>query len=410
MSRPAKIQSFRLFFPAAALLAAAIVPLSVWAVQSGTGWPTGLLGAGHGHELLFGFALALIAGYTLGPQPARLLLPLFGLWLAARIAWILAPETIAAMILSPAFAVALAWLVVPRFQAAKKWRNRMLAPLFLVICLLPLVWIFIPWLASLSDARVLDQRQLMQFGILALLLLMMFMGGRIIAPAVGGTLEKKGIAQEARVQPRIEAALILTLAGAAVLLPIPEMAPVVGGLLLAASALLAVRIVRWRLWLCPERTDLVGFGLSYAWLAVGAAVTGSALIRGHSPAASLHLITVGALGSLSCAVALRLYFQRAWRQPPPGLWVWSTLALLSLAAIARFMAGNTPFAAPLWLWISATCWSVAFLGLAIRLALPLNFGAKPNQPTRTTAAPTTRRSTTAPENRQNATRQKSEPY
>ena len=86
--RTRKPQAFWLFFPAASLLAALTVPLSVWAVWSGTGLPAGLLGAGHGHELIFGFALALIAGYTLGPQSANVLYPLFGLWLAARLSWI----------------------------------------------------------------------------------------------------------------------------------------------------------------------------------------------------------------------------------------------------------------------------------------------------------------------------------
>ncbi|WP_339804863.1 hypothetical protein [uncultured Marinobacter sp.] len=49
-------------FPAAALGAALAVPFSIYAVLSGSGWPPGLLGAGHGHELIFGFALALVAG------------------------------------------------------------------------------------------------------------------------------------------------------------------------------------------------------------------------------------------------------------------------------------------------------------------------------------------------------------
>lgn len=40
---------------------------------------------------------------------------------------------------------------------------------------------------------------------------MTFMSGRLIARAVAGTLEKHGITQEARVQPRIEAALTLLL-------------------------------------------------------------------------------------------------------------------------------------------------------------------------------------------------------
>ncbi|MEJ6655217.1 MAG: NnrS family protein, partial [Pseudomonas sp.] len=61
----AKRPAFLLFFPLAALLAAGVVPLSVWAVLAGSGWPPGLLSSGHGHELIFGFALALIAGYTL---------------------------------------------------------------------------------------------------------------------------------------------------------------------------------------------------------------------------------------------------------------------------------------------------------------------------------------------------------
>lgn len=130
------IHAFWLFFPAASLFAALTVPLSVFSVLSGTGWPPGLLGAGHGHELIFGFALALVAGYTLGPQPYRVLTVLFVLWLLARVSWILAPESLAAQLLSPAFALLLARHAIPRFQAAKKWRNRVAGPLILLLCLL----------------------------------------------------------------------------------------------------------------------------------------------------------------------------------------------------------------------------------------------------------------------------------
>src|SRR5690554_7645944 len=65
MSKPRTRPAFTLFFPLAALLAAVAVPLSMFAMLSGTGWPAGLVGVGHGFELIFGFALALIAGYTL---------------------------------------------------------------------------------------------------------------------------------------------------------------------------------------------------------------------------------------------------------------------------------------------------------------------------------------------------------
>ncbi|WP_404364795.1 NnrS family protein [Marinobacter sp.] len=375
MARARKIQTFRLFFPAAAFLAAITVPLSVWAVQSGTGWPPGLLGAGHGHELLFGFALALIAGYTLGPQPPVIVLSLGGLWLATRIAWLLSPDSWTAMILDPLFALTLAWLAVPRFSAAKKWRNRMVGPLILVTCLIPLVWQASPWLSQLFGEQLPDQRQLMHFAILCLLLLMTFMGGRIIAPAAAGTLEKKGIPLEARVQPRIEAALIILLAAAAVFILIPGLAPASGMTLLVASLLILIRTLRWQLWLCPERPDLIALGIGYLWLSVGAGTTGLTLLAGDPPAASLHLITTGGLGSLSSAVTLRLYFQRARRKPPPRLWVWAMVSLVSLSAIARFMAGTQPFSEPGLLWLSASCWGLAFLALGVRLAMPMKLTA-----------------------------------
>lgn len=365
--RAPKPQSFWLFFPAASLLAALAVPLSVWAVWSGTGSPAGLLGAGHGHELIFGFALALVAGYTLGPQKATLLYPLFGLWLAARLAWFFWPGSLPGQLLSPAFALLLAWHVVPRFQAAKKWRNRMVGPLILLICLLATLF----WLSTLVGHRswLPGPFKLMYSAITALLLLMTFMGGRIIAPAVAGTLEKKGVPLEARVQPRIEGALIVVLAGAVFLIAFPASAPVAGGLLIVAAVLIALRTLRWKLWRCPERPDLLVFAAGYLWLAIGALITGGALLAGTTPAPALHLITIGALGVLSTSVMLRLAWQRSHRRPPPALEVYLVASLLSAAAIGRYLAGPSPFGSPGLLWFSAGFWALAYLWLFIRLCL-----------------------------------------
>nr|BBJ05376.1 short-chain dehydrogenase [Marinobacter nauticus] len=361
---PRRIHAFWLFFPAAALWAAIVVPLSLFAVMSGTGWPPGLLGAGHGHELIFGFALALIAGYTLGPQPWRVLAPLFGLWLAARFSWLLAPEWLVSQLLSPAFALLLAWQVVPRFQAAKKWRNKIAGPLILALCLLALAYASAEWMPV-----ALTQRSLMEIAILGLLLLMTFMGGRIIAPAVAGTLEKQGIPLEARVQPKIEGALLIVLPVAMVCLPFPGTRPVSGALLLLASILILVRTVRWKLWRCTGRPDLLVLALGYLWLAVGAGVTGAHLLAGRSLVPALHLITVGALGTLSGSVMLRLAWQRACRTFPPA---WQVLALagaMALAAISRYLTGDAPYGHPVLLWLASGVWALAFSGLAYQLLM-----------------------------------------
>lgn len=359
--------AFWLFFPAAAIWAAVVVPLSLHAVLSGSGWPPGLLGAGHGHELIFGFALALIAGYTLGPQPWKVLAPLFLLWLLARLCWILAPDNPVSQLLSPAFALLLARYVVPRFQAAKKWRNRIAGPLILVICLLSLAFLVTANTPSDLWFPLPDTRRLMVTAIVGLLLLMTFMGGRIIAPAVAGTLEKRGIALEARVQPHIEGTLLVVLA-VAMILALTQVADIATGLLLVISALLIlVRTLRWKLWHCMVRPDLLVLAAGYLWLASGAGITGIRLLQGTDPLPGLHVITIGALGTLSISVMLRLAWQRARRAFPPAWQVLGMAVAIAVAVLARLQAGATPFAYPGVLWLSALCWSTAYSLVAIQL-------------------------------------------
>lgn len=359
---PGRIHAFWLFFPAAALWAAVVVPMSLFAVMSGTGWPPGLLDAGHGHELIFGFALALIAGYTLGPQPWRLLAPLFGLWLAARFSWLLAPEWLVSQLLSPAFALLLAWQVVPRFQAAKKWRNKIAGPLILALCLLALAYALADWIPA-----VLTKRSLMEVAILGLMLLMTFMGGRIIAPAVAGTLEKRGIPLEARVQPRIEGALLIVLPLAMICLPFSGTRLISGALLLLAATLIIVRTVRWKLWRCTDRPDLLVLATGYLWMAVGAGATGFHLFTGQSLVPALHLITIGALGTLSGSVMLRLAWQRACRTFPPAWQVLVLASAMAIAAIVRYLTGDAPYSQSGLLWLASGVWTLAFAGLASQL-------------------------------------------
>ncbi|WP_077529588.1 NnrS family protein [Vreelandella utahensis] len=353
-SRGKRLKSHRFFFPAASFYAAIALPLSMAAMLAGWSWTPGLAGSHHGHEMIFGFALAVIAGYTLGPQPIRWLAPLFGLWLTARFGYALAPGFWFSQLLSPAFALLLAWRVVPRFNAAKKWRNRMLVPLMVSLCGLPLLWLVLP---AIPVPRATT---LLQTGVTLLLLLMTFMSGRLIAPAVTGTLEKRGITQEARVQPRIEAALILLLglAAALTLLSLP-LVPV-GSLLLAAAVLILIRTLRWRLWLCLDRPDLLGLALGTLWLAAGALGMGMTQLLGRDPSALLHLITVGALGTLTIGVMLRIHYHAIRRQPPPSGILIATLTPVAVATLARLAAGPVPWNMPGPLWTAAAAWSLAY--------------------------------------------------
>src|SRR5690606_38861221 len=131
MQRPRPAMAHAWFFPAAALYATLLLPLSVAGLLGVLPMPPGLAQPlGHAHELLFGYALAVVAGYLLGPQPQPRCLALLGCWLAARLLYLAYPGSLLAGLAAALFAAGLAWQVLPRFLgAAKKWRNQSVAPM-----------------------------------------------------------------------------------------------------------------------------------------------------------------------------------------------------------------------------------------------------------------------------------------
>lgn len=352
----------RTWFPLGALYSALILP---WSVAAQSGWlaaPPGLQsGWGHGHEMLFGFALAVVAGYLLGPQSQRRTLLLVTLWLGARVAFLGWPQSVIAGLLNAGFVGALAWEVVPVFlKTAKKWRNRSVA-----VVVIGLVTSVVAFHAGVLDGvHLMLARNMLLEAILLLSVLMFFMGGRILAPAIAGHMQSKQLRLEARVQPNVEAAVLL-LIGAALcinVLPLVFRDEVLGLLLLACAGLAAVRMLRWQPWQCRERLDLLLPLVGYGWLVAGWALIGWSLLGRTMPLSiALHAITVGALGTLSISVMLRTRMIRVLKGPNARPLVYLLALPVSLAALSRlFVTGLSLDAA---LLLAAAIWSAAFLGL-----------------------------------------------
>lgn len=355
------------WFPLAAFYAALVLPWSV-AGQLGLVWaPAGLrTAAGHGHEMLFGFALAVVAGYVLGPQPPRKLFAVICLWLLARSASLAFPQAWPTGLLNVAFIGALAWHVVPIYlRTAKKWRNKAVA--FILMGLVLVVAAF-HLAIRLADSAALETRLLLE-GILLLSTLMFFMGGRMIAPAIAGHLKDMSKMLKDRVQPNFEGGVLLLLAAALLcqLSTFPFGAPLTALLLLLAALGTLIRFLRWRVWLCFVRADLAALLLGYGWLVAGWLLVALALVSprlGVTPA--LHAITVGALGTLTLSVMLRTRMHRALKEPDAWPWAYALSLLPSVAALARLAFGTLSGDVD-WLWLAAACWSLGYLGLWLLL-------------------------------------------
>lgn len=360
-TRPATQAAERLFFPAAAMYGAVVVPLSVHGMLTGRPALPGLAGiTGHAHELLFGYALAVVAGFLVTrTSPARLAW-LFGAWVAARMAFLALPGSAWSLATDVAFATLLAGLAAPQFlKGAKKLRNKVFAPLLIALCLAVPAYQF-----GLLSGHAWLQFLALQEAVLLFALLMLFMGGRIIAPAAAGAIQQAGGHLAARVQPRIEAALLAVMALAALALAVPGGRTAAGGLLLAAALLALVRLVRWRLWACAGRPDLWCLGVGYLWLVIGLALLGLSWTAQLWPAGSAtHAVTLGALGTLSTAVMARVRLTRN-RRDPAGMrslpWITAAIALATLLRL--FGSGHPPILAA-----AAALWSLALTILLVTL-------------------------------------------
>ena len=349
-----------LFFPAAAAYAALILPLSV-ASMLGLAASFASLASpvAHAHEMLFGFALAAVAGNQLGPLPRSRLGLLFGAWIAARVLFVAMPASIVAALANALFAGLLALQLLPRVLAPiRKLRNRALPVAVLALCVA-----VIAMQAALVAGRGGAQQVTLLCAVLLLALLMLFMGGRIIAPAAAGHMYRAGSNLAARVQPRLEGALVVLLACATAAVA-SDAHKIAGACLMLAGAAAAVRLARWRLWKVRGRADIHGLAIGYAWVVLGIAAIGAALAWNRYLVAAVHLVTVGAIGTLTINVMALTYARLARRDASrQALPVIATIAI-AVSTVLRVLADVAgDRAVPL--LAAAGFWSAAFVLLLI---------------------------------------------
>jgi uncharacterized protein involved in response to NO len=337
------------FFPAACLFAA----LAPWLLLGSLfGWFGPLIDiVTHSRSMLFGFVGALIAGYLGGKLPLGRVAILFSLWLSGRVAEVCSSESLLIVSLHAAFGLYLAVIVVPRFKAAKQWRNRMIAPLLALITCFPLLL----WIRSVTEWRPSIPLDAL---VLLLSLLMFFMAGRFITPLLVRALVAQGTVPQQRVQPRLEGAVMVFLVVASASSALHPGSVWVGVATGLAGLLLLVRLYRWKLFaLGWQDADLLALGIGYLWLGLGLLLLGYSLSSGLATTASLHVITVGALGTLSTTIMLKLSSKAV---ATPAAVYWLAALLLVMATVFRFLANYVPAWQQRFLVLSALLWSVNF--------------------------------------------------
>jgi uncharacterized protein involved in response to NO len=326
----------------------------------------------HGHEMLFGYAVAVLSGFFLTAVPnwtgappirGRKLAGLCIIWLAGRIAiWSVpaCPPALAAAI-DLLFLPALAVTVLPALRQAPP-RNRM----FLVILGLLTAANLLFHLEALGIAQT--GRAGILLGVDLFALLISIVGGRVTpaftASALKLRFESRNLAvPEIRSRTLLDRASMLSVALVALCdLAIPNDL-LIGLLALAAAALNAWRLAGWQTRHVLYEPLLWAMHLGYAWLVIGLAVKGLAALTGFLPSSiAIHGITIGAIGTMTLAIMSRASLGHTGRKLAAGRTLAVAYLLVSAAALARLFL---PLAFPsnyiASMVIASGLWVVAFI-------------------------------------------------
>lgn len=375
---PFFLDAFRPFYLAGALFAAIAVPLwlEMWNGQHATPSLPPLFW--HAHEMVFGFAAAIIIGFLFTaarnwtglPLPAGAPLALLvGLWLAARLGMYFAygPTT---AVLDSLLLVIVAAVLARKFCAARSWCSM---PLVAVLSLLACA--NLAFHAAAHGRIQVSPLRAVEAGLLFVVLIEMIVGGRVV-PGFSAKTTPGAWRWRSTWLHRASFALA---AGAFIADAFQSPALVTGTLALLAGAAVAAQAVGWNP--LASRANPMQWILhaAYAWIPIGLVLLGLASFGIVPRTAAIHAFAVGSMGGLIIGMITRTSLGHSGRLVRAGRVETTAFILMLLAAVLRVAATLIPAIYLSGVFAAAGAWSAAFLLFAFAYA-PMLMGRRCSRP------------------------------
>ncbi|AFL52403.1 uncharacterized protein involved in response to NO [Sinorhizobium fredii] len=348
---------------------------AIWAVAAMTLWIAALAGhleiagsygahAWHAHEMLFGFAPAVLAGFLLTAVPnwtGRLpvsgwpLAALFALWLAGRMA-LLSPDVIgvpAAAAVDCLFLPALLLICAREVIAGRKWKDLKVLGGLLALSLAN---------ACFHVAVITGDHApvAMRLAISAYVVLITIVGGRILPSFTRNWLNRAGRTDFPVSYNHFDTVAIL--AGIAALgawTLVPDH-PITAVAALAAALLHTVRLGRWRGWATWPEMLLVILHVAYAFVPLGFAAIGFGALGLVEERSVMHVLTVGAIAAMMLAVMTRASRGHTGHPLTASRLTAASYAAVVVSALLRPLAEILPAIATRLYAVSGSAWILAF--------------------------------------------------
>ncbi|MBA4176443.1 MAG: short-chain dehydrogenase [Leptothrix sp. (in: Bacteria)] len=314
----------------------------------------------HAHEMLFGFAVAVIVGFllTAGKAWTGLATPrgaglgaLAGLWLAARLAAVLAPYAVyAALDLLLLLPLVAALLITMLLRAG----NRRNLPLGAILLLLTVA--NAAFHGAVLGVIDIHPVRALHAGLALVVMIECVIAGRVI-PAFTMSALPGAKLQAPRV---LEQTTLATTALGLALWVLDQPNAFTAAVLAAAALLHAQRLWRWQPLRTRARPILWVLHTAYAWLPVGLVLLALAQLGVVAVSAGIHALAVGATGGLIIGMVTRTARGHTGRPLRVSRLEVAAYLLVTGAAVARVVL---PLLAPqhlvVWL-VAAAAWGLAF--------------------------------------------------
>lgn len=353
---------FRPFYLLAALLAVLAIPL--WAVVFAGGMNLPLPGIWwHAHEMIFGFAVAVIIGFLftagrawtgLDTPTGKPLAALAALWLAGRVAMLLGSGWWVAVI-DLAFLPIAAGLLMRVLVKAKSRRNYFVGLLPILLAKANLLFHL-----GANGTIAFDPLQATHLALGLIVVLETIVGGRVIPMftfnAVRGVKQWRNLRLDWAAAIATGVALLLWALGAG-----DGRGAWPGILALLAAVLQAVRLGGWNPWATRHNPLLWVLHMSYLWIPLGLALIALTQFGVLPRSAGVHALAIGATGGLIIGMITRTALGHTGRMLAAGGAETAAYALVLLAALVRVVTVTLIPAAHIGgVHAAATLWTVAF--------------------------------------------------
>jgi|UPI0004B35BB5 uncharacterized protein involved in response to NO len=358
---------FRPFYLLASIFAALSIPL--WVAQYAGYLPVTFMRSSswHGHEMLFGYTLAVVAGFlfTAGRNWTGQATPTGGvlfafalLWIAGRIL-VLTPYATAAALVNAAFPVAVAiGLAIPLVKSRNQ-RNYFFVALLIFLGAAVLA-MHLSWLGMLA---AWPERASLQAGLDVILFIIAVMGGRVIPMFTNNGIPGTQATRHPLVE-KFALGSVLALLGADILL---APATVIASIALVAALAHAARLYLWQPWRTYATPLVWVLHAAYGWIVVYLVLRALAALGLLAEPLAMHALTIGAIGGMTIGMMVRTARGHTGRPLLADRFELAFFVLVQCAAIIRVFGGMiVPDAYLSTVLGSGICWSLAFALYAIR--------------------------------------------